>query len=173
MKLKIYTKLLNAKKSFSKIHKNAKNPHFKSSYTDLSALLEAIEPTLLDNGLLILQPVLNGKVITQIVDVETGEKIESIIELDGNLNPQQRGSQITYYRRYSLQSLLSLSSEDDDANNATQNIKPKKPTLNDKAFEQAVNRILAGESNLIEKVKQTYELTSKQSVELDEIMKNI
>ena len=28
-------------------------------------------------------------------------------------------------------------------------------------------------SNLIEKVKQTYELTSKQSVELDEIMKNI
>lgn len=169
----IYAKLLNAKKNFSKIHKNAKNPHYKSSYTDLSALLDAIEPILLDNGLLILQPVLNGKVITQIIDVETGDKIESILELDGNLNPQQRGSQITYYRRYSLQSLLSLSSEDDDANIATQNIKPKKQILTDKAFEQAVNRILAGESNLIEKVKQTYELSSKQSAELDEIVKSI
>ena len=170
--MKIYQKLLEAKKSFSKIHKNAKNPHYKSSYTDLSALLEAIEPTLLDNGLLILQPVLNGKVITQIIDVETGEKIESIIELDGNLNPQQRGSQITYYRRYSLQSLLSLSSEDDDANNASKNIKPKKPTLSEKAFEQLVERVLNGETELIEKVKQSYELTGKQSVELDEIIKN-
>lgn len=169
----IYAKLLNAKKNIGKVQKNAKNPHYKSSYTDLSALLDAIEPILLDNGLLILQPVLNGKVITQIIDVETGEKIESILELDGNLNPQQRGSQITYYRRYSLQSLLSLSSEDDDANIATQNIKPKKQILTDKAFEQAVNRILAGESNLIEKVKQTYELSSKQSAELDEIVKSI
>lgn len=168
----IYSKLLNAKKSFSKIHKNAKNPHYKSSYTDLSALLEAIEPTLLENGLLILQPVLNGKVITQIVDVETGEKIESIIELDGNLNPQQRGSQITYYRRYSLQSLLSLSSEDDDANNATQNIKPKKPALSDRGFSQALERIINGEVEIVAKLKETYTLTAAQEVELDEIIKN-
>lgn len=167
----IYSKLLNAKKSFSKIHKNAKNPHYKSSYTDLSALLEAIEPTLLDNGLLILQPVLNGKVITQIVDVETGEKIESIIELDGNLNPQQRGSQITYYRRYSLQSLLSLSSEDDDANNATQNIKPKKPTLSDKGFNQAIERIINGEVEIVNKLKETYILTAQQELELNEVLK--
>ena len=166
----IYSKLLNAKKSFSKIHKNAKNPHYKSSYTDLSALLEAIEPTLLDNGLLILQPVLNGKVITQIVDVETGEKIESIIELDGNLNPQQRGSQITYYRRYSLQSLLSLSSEDDDANNATQNIKPKKQALSDRGFSQAIERIINGEVEIVKKLKETYTLTPAQEVELNEVL---
>lgn len=166
----IYTKLHKAKLSIGKVVKNAKNPHFKSSYTDLNALLEAVEPILLENGLLILQPVLNGKVITQIIDIETGEKLESILELDGNLNPQQRGSQITYYRRYTLQSLLSLSSEDDDANSASQNIKPKKPTLNEKQFEQAIERIINGEFELIDKLKATYTLTSKQEVEINEVI---
>lgn len=166
----IYAKLLNAKKNIGKVQKTSINPHFKSKYSDLNSLLEAVEPVLLDNDLLLLQPVINGKVITQIIDVETGEKLESIIELDGNLNPQQRGSQITYYRRYTLQSLLSLSSDDDDANSASQNIKPKKPTLNEKQFEQAIERIIKGEKELYNKIVSTYELTSKQSVELDEII---
>ena len=98
--MKIYEKLLNAKKSIGKVHKNAKNPHFKNNYADINALIEAVEPILLENGLVLLQPVLNGKVITRIVDVETGENVESIMELPTLTNPQQMGSAITYYRRY-------------------------------------------------------------------------
>jgi hypothetical protein len=110
-------------------------------------------------------------VITQIIDVETGEKIESIIELDGNLNPQQRGSQITYYRRYSLQSALSLEVTDDDGNNASQNITKVKPALNDKGFSQALERIINGEVEIVNKLKETFTLTAQQEVELNEVLK--
>lgn len=164
---KIYQKLLEAKKQIGKVSKNAKNPHFKSNYTDINALIEAVEPVLLENGLLLLQPVINGKVITQIIDVETGEKIESILTLDANLNSQQQGSQITYFRRYTLQSLMSLQAEDDDANTAS---KVKKPTLSDKAFSSAIERMINGEVELYAKLKDSYTLTPQQEVECKEVL---
>ncbi len=34
---------------------NATNPHFKKAYADINALLDAVEPILLENGLLLLQ----------------------------------------------------------------------------------------------------------------------
>jgi hypothetical protein len=70
-------------------------------------------------GLLLLQPIQNNKVCTQIIDIESGESIESSIELSQGLTSQQLGSQITYFRRYSIQSLLSLQAEDDDAQKAS------------------------------------------------------
>jgi len=106
--MKIYQKLLDAKKQIGKVSKNAKNPHFKNNYADINALIEAVEPILLENGLILLQPIIDNKVVTQIIDVESGEKVESILTLDTNLNSQQQGSQITYFRRYTLQSVLSL-----------------------------------------------------------------
>ncbi len=165
--MKIYQKLLEAKKQIGKVSKNAKNPHFKSNYTDINALIEAVEPVLLENGLLLLQPVINGKVITQIIDVETGEKIESILTLDTNLNSQQQGSQITYFRRYTLQSLMSLQAEDDDANTAS---KVKKPTLSDKAFSSAIERMINGEVDLYAKLKDSYTLTPQQELECKEVL---
>lgn len=168
--MKIYTKLLNAKKSIGKVHKNAKNPHFKNNYADINALIEAVEPILLENGLVLLQPVLNGKVITRIVDVETGENVESIMELPTLSNPQQMGSAITYYRRYTLQSLLSLQADDDDGNAASKPQPKAKPTLNEKGFNQAIERIIAGEIELVGKIKDTYTLTTQQEVELNEVV---
>ncbi len=167
----IYGKLLKAKKQIGKVKKTMRNSHFKNTYADINNLLEVVEPVLLENGLLLLQPVINNKVITQIIDAETGEKIESILELDGNLNPQQRGSQITYYRRYTLQSLLSLEVIDDDGNNASQNIKPKKVLISEQQFNKAVERIINGEVELYAKLKETYELSSQQILELEEIIK--
>jgi hypothetical protein len=167
----IYGKLLKAKKEIGKVKKTMRNSHFKNTYADINNLLEVVEPVLLENGLLLLQPVINNKVITQIIDAETGEKIESILELDGNLNPQQRGSQITYYRRYTLQSLLSLEVIDDDGNNASQNIKPKKILISEQQFNKAVERIINGEVELYAKLKETYELSSQQIIELEEIIK--
>ncbi len=130
-------------------------------------MIEAVEPVLLENGLLLLQPVINGKVITQIIDVETGEKIESILTLDTNLNSQQQGSQITYFRRYTLQSLMSLQAEDDDANTAS---KVKKPTLSDKAFSSAIERMINGEVDLYAKLKDSYTLTPQQELECKEVL---
>ena len=162
----IYAKLLNAKKNFSKVKKTMKNGHFKNTYADINALLEVVEPVLLDNGLLLLQPIINNKVITQIIDVETGDKIESIIELDGNLNPQQRGSQITYYRRYSLQSALSLEVIDDDGNGASVQ---QKPLMSEKQYESFIER-LQSDKSIIDKARNQFTFTAQQEIEIKEIL---
>lgn len=83
-------KLLEAKKEIGKVAKNAKNPHFKNSYADINALIEAVEPILLSHGLLLLQPIIDNNVVTRIIDVESGEAIESILPLPLNLNPDRK-----------------------------------------------------------------------------------
>lgn len=118
-------KLLDAKREIGKVAKNAKNPHFKNTYADVNALLEAVEPILHTNGLLLLQPIIEGKVVTQIIDVESGQVIESSLPLPAGLNPQQLGSAVTYFRRYTLQSLLSLQATDDDGQQASTPPQPK------------------------------------------------
>lgn len=121
----IYKKLFEAKKEIGKISKDSTNPFFKSKYFDINQLLEHVEPILQKHELLLLQPILNNKQQTIIVDIESGEKEVSEIELTNITDPQKRGSEITYYRRYTAQSLLGLQAEDDDANNASK--KPKQP----------------------------------------------
>ena len=121
--MEIYKKLLEAKKEIGKISKDSTNPFFKSKYFDINGLLEHVEPIMQKNGLLILQPIEAEWVKTQIFDVETGEKVASEIHLGSITDPQKLGSAITYYRRYTLQSLLGLQAEDDDGNKASAPIK--------------------------------------------------
>ena len=123
----LYLKLAEVKREVGKVSKNSKNPHFKNTYADLNALIDAVEPILLEKGLLMLQPIAEGKVCTVIFDVDTELSIESSIALPALSDPQKLGSAITYFRRYTLQSLLSLQAEDDDANKAS--APTKKPTL--------------------------------------------
>lgn len=117
--MSIYKKLHDAKKEIGTVAKNAKNPHFKNTYADINALISAVEPILLDKGLVLLQPIREGKQYTEIHDTESGEKIESFLDLNTTLPPQALGSAITYFRRYTLQSLLSLQADDDDGQKAS------------------------------------------------------
>lgn len=119
----IYTKLLSVQKEVGAIKKDSKNPFFKSMYFDINSLLAEVKPKLHKHGLLMLQGIQaneSGNMITtEIIDVETGEKIESDIKIPENADPQKVGSIITYFRRYALQSLLALEAEDDDGNTAS------------------------------------------------------
>ena len=125
-----YENLFAAKKEIGKISKDSTNPFFKSKYFDINSLLEHVEPILAKHGLFILQPIVAGFVCTQIMN-ENGFVADSCIELPTLSDPQKLGSAITYYRRYTLQSLLALQAEDDDANGATKQVKEdKKPWLN-------------------------------------------
>ena len=117
--MSIYKKLFEAKKEIGKISKDSKNPFFKSKYFDINSLLEHVEPILQKHDLLLLQPILEGKVITELIDVETGEKVNSEITLPTLNDPQKLGSAVSYYRRYTAQSLLGLQATDDDANLAS------------------------------------------------------
>lgn len=119
-KLSFKEKLFNAKKKISPISKDITNTFFKSKYFDINKLLEHIEESLIENRILLTQPIIDNKVYTILEDLDSDSKMESYLELRLDTKPQDRGSEITYYRRYTLQSLLGISSgDDDDANKAT------------------------------------------------------
>ena len=115
----IYTKLADLKKEVGKMTKDSKNPFFNSKYFDINQLLEHLEPLLQKNGLIVLQPIINKEVVSKIIEIETGDEVCSSLELPPLTDPQKIGSAITYYRRYTLQSLLGIQAEDDDANKAS------------------------------------------------------
>ena len=123
--MNIYTKLAAVKKEIGAISKDSTNPFFKSKYFDINGLLKHVEPLLDKNGLLLLQPIVKGEVFSEIIDVENGDSVTSSMLLPNIQDPQKVGSAVTYYRRYTLQSLLGLQAEDDDANVASKATKPK------------------------------------------------
>jgi hypothetical protein len=156
----LYLKLAEVKREVGKVSKNSKNPHFKNTYADLNALIDAVEPILLEKGLLMLQPIQNGNVSTIIIDCESSETIESSIALPVLSDPQKLGSAITYFRRYTLQSLLSLQAEDDDANKAS-----RKDTLSDERFTNALQAIADGKATK-ESLINNFTLTANQLAQL-------
>jgi len=113
-------RLLEVKKQIGTLSKKETNPFFKSKYLDLNSLLEAVEPLLWEQDLILMQPIIDGKVISAIHDAESGQcLVTSEIELPTITDPQKLGSAITYFRRYTLKSLLAISEEDDDGNKAS------------------------------------------------------
>ena len=157
--MKIYAKIHAAKQEIGVVKKNAKNPHFKNTYADLNALLEAVEPILLEKGLILLQPIKDGKVFTQIIDIDNGEMIESNIDLSPNLTAQALGSQITYFRRYQISAILSLMSDDDDGQKAS--APQRKQTIDNARFEKALETIKQGTYS-VHLLKSTFELSDLQ-----------
>jgi len=116
-------RILEVKKNIGTLSKNSANPFFKSKYLDLNSLLTHIEPLLIEQGLLLTQPIIDGLVISRIIDTETGATLlESSLELPTIQDPQKLGSCITYYRRYTLKSLLSIAEDDDDGNAASKGV---------------------------------------------------
>lgn len=167
--MKIYAKIHEAKKEIGIVKKTKTNPHFKNTYADLNALIEAVEPILLENGLILLQPIKDGKVYTQIIDIDNGEMIESFIELTPNLTAQALGSQITYFRRYQISSILTLQALDDDGQLASQPQPKQLPICSDLLFDKAVARYEGLELDVFDKLIKAYTLTPKQILEINEI----
>ena len=133
-------RILEVKKNIGNLSKNSKNPFFKSAYLDLTDLLNAVEPLLQEQGLVLLQPIVNNSVFTQIVDSENNNVIaQSNIDLPNIIDPQKLGSCITYFRRYTLKSLLAIAEGDDDGNLASKPEPVKKEKLTDDKFKKALD----------------------------------
>lgn len=158
----IYTKLWKAKQEIGKVTKGSNNPFFKSKYADLNAILEATEPILLKHGLLLLQPVLEGKLCTQIIDIDNGDRIESSLVLPMITDPQKLIASITYYRRGSLQTLLSLQAIDDDGNTAREAVSKLFPQ---ERFESGLLKLSKGEltTDQFKSALKGFELTDVQT----------
>jgi hypothetical protein len=164
--LTLHQKLHRAKLAIGKVTKNAQSHH--SKYADLNAILSTVEPVLLENGLLLIQPIQGNSVCTQIVDVDSGAMLESCMDLPQGVNPQNMGSAITYYRRYTLQSALSLQAVDDDGEKASKDEPVKevvKETLSTERFNNALIKIKAKEFT-VEELKSKFHLTKEQEAQL-------
>ena len=99
---------------------------YNYKYVDLNQILEKLQPLLREEGLILTQPIINGEVYTLIQTVEKdGGALQSSIKLPENVKPQDMGSAITYFRRYTLVSLLALSAEDDDGAKASAGLNVK------------------------------------------------
>lgn len=107
-------KLAAAKEEIKPIEKNLKNPFHKNEYADINQILKQVEPVLAAHKLMLLQPIENGSVVSRVFDLDSGDSVQSSLELPPIDDPQKKGAAITYYRRHTLSALLSLNSGDDD-----------------------------------------------------------
>ena len=137
------TAMLEFQKLSISASKDGKNPHFHSNYATLEAVIEAVNQGN-QFGLFFTQEityVFHGEhevpvpavrtTVHQINDDNTYVSECPIILQPASLqNPQKLGAAITYLKRYTLQSVYGLPSEDDDGNLAS---KPSIKTGNSKS----------------------------------------
>lgn len=126
---KIAAALLLAQKEIGGAKKDATNPFYKMKYSDLGSVMEACKEAFNKHGITVLQPVSsfdNQTFVSTTLLHESGEYISSLMKVSckNPENPQEMGSAITYAKRYSLQAIAFIPSEDDDGEMAT---KPSRP----------------------------------------------
>jgi hypothetical protein len=135
----LHRALLQVQQDIGAAAKNAINPHFKSSYADLTSVREASIPVFSANDIVVQQGTgydeQNRFVLeTTLTYVPTGEQIRSAFPLPEQGNSHALGSALSYARRYSLSCLAGLTVADDDGNDAVktqagvQTVTPQTPT---------------------------------------------
>ena len=124
--------LLAAQKEINNASKDAKNPHFRSSYASLGSVIEAVKEPLNRNNITVIQSLSSGSgsglyLNTRLLHA-SGQWIEdaSFSPLP-KADPQGVGSACTYLRRYSLAAMLCITQEDDDGNAASGRATPSAP----------------------------------------------
>lgn len=125
----LVTALVKARKKFDPIVKDkvatvrneAKNTEYRYKYADLADVLDSTAGPLADEGLILIQPPVNGSsgrasVFTMLMHT-SGQFIAGSLDLPSlgeKATPQQFGSLVTYWRRYSACSFLGITSQFDD-----------------------------------------------------------
>lgn len=137
--------LAKAQAEFTFASKDSKNPAFGSSYADLASNIAAVRPALSKHGIALLQfdeSDLERQTASVTTSLHLAEQWISItaeapaVGLKG-FNVQSLGATWTYLRRYTLQALCGLASDDDDGNSlAVENAPKTKKQAAPKAAEQ-------------------------------------
>lgn len=108
----LFAALAKAQGAVANAAVDKENPHFKSRYATLAAVLEAVRKPLADNGLAVVQVVAGTDLVTMLTH-SSGQWIRGvnpIPEHGGNL--QRLGSSVTYLRRYSLAAITGCAPDD-------------------------------------------------------------
>ena len=143
-----------------KATKDSSNPFFKSSYADLSAVINAVgeaaqfglsftqivhyENTILTDGEH-KQYMYRDLYVETVVSHNTDDnklvsRIPIIVADNKKSDPQAMGSAITYAKRYALQAIYGLATEDDDANSASGKTNTNIPMMSTKTSNHQSSR---------------------------------
>lgn len=151
--------LAKAQGSYPKIGGNRENSHWKNSYADLDKIMHAIRPSLERNGLSVTQqPILTdagATILVTRVRHSSGQFIEAEVRVvPTKHDPQNFGSVLSHMKRYSVSSLLNITTssdpDDDDA---------------ELAMEDANLRLAKGPLNKFNRKKESTELITKEQLE--------
>ena len=118
----IKTALLEFQKLAVTAKKDGKNPHFRSNYSTLESVIGAVKQgnqfglfftqgmtyeyvSNINGGNTVILPVVSTKVMHEHDDTVIESKLPIMLAQANMENPQKIGSAITYYKRYTLQSV--------------------------------------------------------------------
>lgn len=112
--------------------KDSVNPHFKSKFVSLCALLQSVRPILTKHGIAFTQTTRvedDGRVLLVTRLHWHDEEITGYYPVITTKNdPQGLGSAITYAKRYALQAIVGVAADEDDDGNAA-SAKPSAPQV--------------------------------------------
>ena len=117
--LKVAAALMRAQAKFPPILKDTNNPFYKSKYATLDQVMEATQPALREEDLVIVQKnIQEGDrhgIYTRLLHVESGEELTScLLARPKEDTIQQIAGVLTYCRRYEYHTITGTASEDDD-----------------------------------------------------------
>jgi len=121
--------MAKAQASMGGATKGSRNPHFNSAFADLASVVNAVKGPLSSQGIAFVQlPSSDGDMVsvtTRLVH-SSGEWMQCTLSARPRKNdPQGVGSVVTYLKRYTLQAMCGVPSEDDDGNAGSQAPEPK------------------------------------------------
>ena len=129
----IATALLEFHKTNPHAFEDKRNPHFKNQYASLESVIKTVR-TASQFGLTFTQEMDFEGDVTFVRTVmmhssgDTRVRRTKIVSKDPN-DPQKQGSAISYAKRYGLQSIFGLPSDDDDGEIANKDGKPPNDPL--------------------------------------------
>lgn len=122
----IATALAKAQMSMNHAAFDSTNPHFKSKFASLPAVIDAVRHTLNEHGIAVVQSPFDaedGIGIRTILAHESGQSMTSeyVMPVDKQ-TPQGLGSAITYGRRYALAAVCCIGADEDDDGNRAEEV---------------------------------------------------
>ncbi len=140
----LYKALADFQNEVPTIHEDTKGYNY--TYANLGQIFKVIKPLLKKHGLGFTQLLDNQNLKTIIYHIESGESLESSVflptaEMKGMNIYQSNGSAITYYRRYSLSTVLGLITDKDiDSKGEQKPVKYIKTILSDANIESSIRK---------------------------------
>lgn len=152
----LFSALSKAQENIKNAQKEGYNPMFKSNYTTVTSVLEAIKTVYKENISIIQMPE-SDKLITR-VGHSSGQWLEIetplfIGEPKGMSKMQAYGNAVTYARRYALVSLFGIGQEDNDGNDGNHNEPIQKKENLNKPLNKSPNKTTDRKQGFLDSMK--------------------